>query len=820
MAGSPAAARSPFVGDSGMARMMREFDWAASALGPVSGWPESLCTAVSICLTSRHPMVVWWGPELVPLYNDAWTPILGDRHPEGLGRRGADVWPEMWHFIGAQMRSVLATGQATWSDDQLLPTSRSGFLEEAYFTYSFSPVHDHTGAVGGVFTAVTETTGRVLGERRMKVLGALGEISAVSAPTIEEACVAATEVLGGARADVPFGVIYLLDEIGSGARQAASFGMVDDPERVPTALTRGAGHPTLWRVLATGQPVVLTGVSANYPGCFGPAGGPMGPADPELAVGMPLPDSGGRPLGVLFAGASPFLVLDEEYRRFLDLVARQVGAAITDARSLQAQRDIAQTLQHSLLPARVPDLARLAIATSYRPAGRYSQAGGDWYDIIPLDADQVAIAVGDVVGSGTTAAAVMGQLRSALAAALIGFRSPSRALELLSRYTERVEGAVASTALCLVVNTRTGVLRWAAAGHPPPVLLDPRGPVDGATFLRGGRGPVLGHHRAPGALTYPEATATMAPGCTVVLYTDGLVERRGEHVDRSLDRLLQVLGPAASAPIGGLLDLVQSRLLGAREPADDVAIVAARLMPAPLRARLPATPEQLAGIRGRVRRWADEAGLSKRSVQDLQLALGEALANSIEHAYPPDAPGELGYRIEHAGRGAFGVEVVDEGRWRSRSVVDSTRGRGLFMIRALADDVVVDGTDRGTTVRFTVRDPVVEPDAVTALPVAAPGPRDSVAPAGLRIETRPGDHTVLWLTGDLDLDGTEALRPELVEQLSRHPGPVRLDVSEVSYLGSAGIRLIGEVTGRDPGRIEVHAATGSRAARVLRMAGL
>ncbi|MDQ3900743.1 MAG: PAS domain-containing sensor histidine kinase, partial [Actinomycetota bacterium] len=109
-----------------MAERMRAFDWAGTPIGPVARWPHSLRTAVGICLASRHPMVIWWGPQLVLLYNDAWVPILGPSKHPALGKPGASVWPEMWHIIGKQMRSVLATGQATWSDDQLLPAMRFG----------------------------------------------------------------------------------------------------------------------------------------------------------------------------------------------------------------------------------------------------------------------------------------------------------------------------------------------------------------------------------------------------------------------------------------------------------------------------------------------------------------------------------------------------------------------------------------------------------------------------------------------------------------------------------------------------------------------
>ncbi|MFY9807727.1 MAG: histidine kinase, partial [Pseudonocardiaceae bacterium] len=150
--------------------LIAELDWSSTPLGPIAGWPQSLRTAVSICLTSRHPMVIWWGPELVLIYNDAWVPILGPAKHPALGKPGQLVWPENWNIVGAELSSVRTTGGATWSQDQLLPCDRSGYLEEAYFTYSYSPIRDETGGVAGVFTAVIETTDRVLNERRLRTV--------------------------------------------------------------------------------------------------------------------------------------------------------------------------------------------------------------------------------------------------------------------------------------------------------------------------------------------------------------------------------------------------------------------------------------------------------------------------------------------------------------------------------------------------------------------------------------------------------------------------------------------------------------------------
>ena len=190
MIGDEGGSRPPqFLSGGGeMGALMRAHDWTQSPLGLPAQWPDSLKMAVSICLNSRFPMVLWWGPEFILLYNDAWRPILGAaKHPQGLGRPGIEVWREIWDIIGEQLGGVLKRGEATWSEDLLLAVDRYGYLEEAYFTYSYSPIKSADGRVGGVFTAVSETTERVLSERRMQILRELAARTAES-KSVWESC--------------------------------------------------------------------------------------------------------------------------------------------------------------------------------------------------------------------------------------------------------------------------------------------------------------------------------------------------------------------------------------------------------------------------------------------------------------------------------------------------------------------------------------------------------------------------------------------------------------------------------------------------------
>jgi anti-sigma regulatory factor (Ser/Thr protein kinase) len=374
-------------------------------------------------------------------------------------------------------------------------------------------------------------------------------------------------------------------------------------------------------------------------------------------------------------------------------------------------------MQRALLPTELPTLPGLTLAAHYQPAGLHSQAGGDWYDVIALDTDRVAIVMGDVVGAGASAAAIMGQLRGAMAALLLDSESCADALCRLSRVAARIPGATLSTAVILVLNAVTGELTWARAGHPPPLLLDPHDPERPTRYLTDAHGPSLGVIESLGTgvgaaaeLAYRQARVVLGPGASVLLYTDGLVERRGRLIDEGLDRLHEALDAHAGAGAGELLTLATTAVPGAGRPHDDIALVVAQLapdapavrIPAPLRLTLPALPEQLRPLRRAIAGWADRAQLSTELTGDLQLAVGEAAANAIEHAYPPQTPGEFSCVIEYTGDAHIRVEVRDHGTWRAPPANTGFRGRGLHFIRTIADDVVLQADPGGTTVIFTI----------------------------------------------------------------------------------------------------------------------
>ncbi|HEV8189844.1 MAG TPA: hypothetical protein VGP83_18965, partial [Pyrinomonadaceae bacterium] len=206
-------------GGGEMGERMRAFDWSSSAVGPAAEWPESLKTAVSICIGSRYPIVLWWGhPAYTMFYNDGYIPILGvTKHPGWLGRSGQECWKEIWSTVGPMLDGVFETGVATWSEDLLLVMDRNLPREEAYFTFSYSPIHGDANKVDGIFCACYETTGRVVGERRLQTLRDLGR-TVIEGRSAEEACDVAVKTLAENPYDVPFALVYLLDDDATHAR--------------------------------------------------------------------------------------------------------------------------------------------------------------------------------------------------------------------------------------------------------------------------------------------------------------------------------------------------------------------------------------------------------------------------------------------------------------------------------------------------------------------------------------------------------------------------------------------------------------------------
>jgi signal transduction histidine kinase len=316
------AADAVFAGGGEMATLCRGFDWSATPLGPVETWSRSLRTTAATVLSSRHPMFLWWGPELIQIYNDGYRPSLGQggRHPRALGMGGREFWTEIWEIIGPQIDAVMTTGAATWHEDQLVAIERNDRIEEVYWTYGYSPVRDDDGSIGGTLVVCQETTERVISERRLRTLHHLAALQPRG--SLPEGARDVLEAMVGDRLDIPFALFYARTDAGL--------------EWVHTEGLTGAMAPNRWPLdsaLAGREPRLV-----DVRGWPEVEGASPWPESPVSAAVLPVVATGrDEPPGVLVAGLSPRLGWSEGYGEFLAGAANHVGAHLA-ARELRAER--------------------------------------------------------------------------------------------------------------------------------------------------------------------------------------------------------------------------------------------------------------------------------------------------------------------------------------------------------------------------------------------------------------------------------------------------------------------------------------------------
>jgi PAS domain S-box-containing protein len=410
-------------------------------------------------------------------------------------------------------------------------------------------------------------------------------------------------------------------------------------------------------------------------------------------VGVPLLAEG-EVTGVLVACATPPRVFGGEDLTLLRLAAERVGLAIAHARVYEREHRIAETLQRSLLPEHLPSLPGLDVAARYLPAASEAEVGGDWYDVIPMAGGAVGLVMGDVAGKGLAGASMVGRLRSALRAYALEGHDGARVVEQLNRllWTEGGDSQMA-TMLYVIVDPAAGLVRWVNAGHPAPLMLVRGEP----SFLQGAASVPLGVLPFP---TYEEASAPMDPGSTLLLYTDGLVERPGENIDDGMAELAARVREAPDDP-DALCDHLLDTLVPAGGATDDVAILTLRNLPVPERftAEFPAEPESLAPMRSMLRRWLSHAGADELEIAEITTACGEAATNAIEHG---GASGGTTFEVSGSRDGRqLELSVRDHGSWREERPGD--HGRGLDLMRTLMDTVAVKPTPEGTLVSLRRR---------------------------------------------------------------------------------------------------------------------
>jgi His Kinase A (phospho-acceptor) domain/PAS fold len=329
------------TGGGELGALIRAFDWQSTSLGPPESWPHSLKIAVRIMLTSRQPIWIGWGPDLIYLYNDAYKSIIGGKHPGALGRPTAEVWREIWPDIAPMLATAMTGIEGTYVEEQLLIMERNGYPEETYYTFSYSPIPNDDGTTGGIICANTDDTQRVIGERQLALLRALAAGTS-DARTAQDAIERSAAVLATNPRDLPFTLLYF-SEPGSAEpspRAASGIQSQFDADGNAPRIEDRANWP-LEEVLRRHEAVVC-----ELDDSIG-AGLPPGPWNqpPARAALLPIVTTGdaGR-AGVLVVGLNPFRLYDDGYAGFLGLVAGQIGAAIANAEAYEEERRRAEAL--------------------------------------------------------------------------------------------------------------------------------------------------------------------------------------------------------------------------------------------------------------------------------------------------------------------------------------------------------------------------------------------------------------------------------------------------------------------------------------------
>lgn len=331
-----------------MGELIRTFDWAATPLGDIENWPQSLWSALSICLSAQFPICIYWGPHYIMLYNDAWKAIPGRRHPWALGRSGPEVWPEMWPTAGPKFDMVLKKGNGIWAEDAPMVMMRFGYAEECFFNYNLSPVHGEGGKIAGVFAVAMDTTYRVLSERRFGLLHELGLLT-MGTRSVRAICQSAADLIAANPADIPFCLFYLIDYQASPpvANLAAKCGVIAPqiqacPSRIE--LNANGEENTVWPLHQAFCSKYIEIVQSLDPSLEGKLSIATWREPVRSAVVIPVPLQSNAPSAILVAGVHPGRGLDHAYLHFFEILAAQLASALSNAHAVDAERQRADKI--------------------------------------------------------------------------------------------------------------------------------------------------------------------------------------------------------------------------------------------------------------------------------------------------------------------------------------------------------------------------------------------------------------------------------------------------------------------------------------------
>ncbi|MEG3633745.1 ATP-binding SpoIIE family protein phosphatase [Micromonospora palythoicola] len=683
----------------GTAAVARHPRWGDTALGPYESWDPAVRATVEVVLASPAPMALHLGADLLLLYNDAYAGLIGDRHPDAVGRPPAEVFAEVWQRpgVGDVVEQTYRTGVPVLDREIPLPLqSASVALDQPVYTRACSPVRDSHGRVVGVLAVVAETSPAT------RQLQGLSDFAAALSGTLtldDVARVALRYAITSFDADR---VSFAVDDGGG----ATGWRMV---RRVRGELVDEADErlPPLWRRGPAGwsAPVVVSARTGQA--SFVDDGQPLHEIaadrhDQKIRALAAVPLRASVVRGALTVGYRSPHPWSAAERALLAASAELVGQATERARRFETQHGTAQLLQRSMLPEHLPVLPQLRIAARYDPGVDGNAAGGDFYDAFVLPTGDLGVVLGDVAGHDVQAAARMGQVRAALRALALNDPRPDHVLAGLDRLVGSL-GAEAGT-YELFVTVTFGVidvdrkeLTLASAGHPAPLVRrcaptgEPR-----AEYVDVPSGAPLG-------VGYRAATRTVAfvPGDTLLLFSDGVVERRRHGLSDGLTRLAESVAGAPSGDPRALCAVASAAVPGTTE--DDVAVLAVEYAVRPSRSarmEVPAEPTAPSRVRHWMTAQLTEWEVAESVIGAAVLCTSELTTNALLHAGTA-ARVEVDLSPER-----LLVSVADSGSrgtvTRARTETLSSRGRGLGLIEELSDAWGTDPTVRGSTVWFEI----------------------------------------------------------------------------------------------------------------------
>ncbi|MFY1649618.1 SpoIIE family protein phosphatase [Solwaraspora sp. WMMB762] len=693
----PAGTTSDSVVPAGL---VDRHDWAGTPLGPLSGWDPAVRAAVELVLASPVPMALVYGDDFLMIYNDAYAELLGAKHPEAFAQPAAAVFADAWHRpgVGDVVERVYRTGEPFLESEAVAPfgTGESGPFGGTAFTRGYSAVRDSDGRIVGMLSVATET-GTITHR-----LQSLSELTSALAGTLTLDDVA--------RVALRYGLASLdVDQVALGIDDGGGWRVV---RRVRGELLDEADErlPPVWRRIPRDAPTPLATVAGTGVPRFAGEGRPLAryatDRHDELVTALaalPL-RAGSLRGGITFGYREPHSWAPAE-RALLSAVAELVTQAAERARRFETQHGTAQLLQRSMLPEQLPDLPLLRLAARYDPGVDGNSAGGDFYDAFRLPDGGLAVVLGDVVGHDVRAAALMGQVRAALRGLALADPEPTAVLNGLDRLVHSLGAESRNEELFVTVlygmlDPATGGLTVASAGHPAPLIRRWSSTTASAEFVPVPPGPPLGL-AGPRRPTRVE----LRPGDTLLMFSDGVVERRGQDLGIGMSALAAAVAETSTSDPRNLCAVASAAVPGTTD--DDVAVLAVEHAAAPSRsAGLLVPAEPIAP--SRVRHWlADQlAGwqVPESVIGPAVLCASELTTNALLHA-GTEARVEIDLSQER-----LLVSVADSGTrgTASRAHVDtlSSRGRGLGLIEQLSDTWGTDPSVRGSTVWFEIMLPI------------------------------------------------------------------------------------------------------------------